>query len=449
MYWVNFLHIYQPPTQTKEILRKVTGESYRKIIDGLLKNPKAKLTLNINAVLTEMLMKHGYQDIVDDIKILLEKGQIELTASAKFHPLLPMLPKEEIVRQIRLNEETNSKYFGNAYKPQGFFPPEMGYSPFVGEIIAELGYKWVILDELSCTSLPLNPTKLYKNSRGLYFFFRERGPSFKILSAQLGTAESVIREFDNRIEKNEYMLTAMDGETFGHHRLGLEQLLLEIYQSPKLPTVKISELFTLFTEEILMEPRPSTWALMPKDIAKNIPFARWNNPENPIHQKQWELTNMAIKLVNNEDEERHKLLDTALHSDQYWWASAKPWWSLEMIEKGAFELLTAIRNFKSSTETDRQKAWNLYIEIITMGFDWQRTGKVADLSKKEDEEMKERMDEDRPYISHEEYQKMITTLNKQMLAAADQKEYIRADQFRKRIEELKADGPDDEIKINQ
>lgn len=449
MYWVNFLHIYQPPTQTEEILKKVARESYRKIIEGLLKNPQAKLTLNINAVLTEMLMQYGYQDVVNNIKILLERGQIELTASAKFHPLLPMLPKEEIVRQVRLNEETNSKYFGAAYKPQGFFPPEMGYSPYVGEIIAELGYKWIILDELSCTSLPLDPAKLYKNSRGLYFFFRERGPSFKILSAQLGTAESVIREFDNRIEKKEYMLTAMDGETFGHHRLGHEQLLLEIYKSPKLPTVKISDLFSLFSDEVLTEPRSSSWALMPKDIAKNIPFARWNNPENPIHQKQWELTNMAIKLVNGEDENKHQLLDIALHSDQYWWASAKPWWSLEMIEKGAFELLTAIKSFKKSTDTDKKKAWDLYIEIITMGFDWQRTGMVADLSKKEDEEMKERMDQDRPYISSEEFQKMIEVLTKQMLAAADQKEYIRADQFRKRIEELKSDAPNEEIKVNQ
>jgi len=455
MYWVNFLHIYQPPTQTEEILLKVANESYRKVVDGLLKNPNAKLTLNINAVLTEMLVKFGYADIIENIKKLLERGQIELTASAKFHPLLPMIPKEEVVRQIRLNNETNSKYFGSAYQPQGFFPPEMGYSPALGEIIADLGYKWVILDELSCPNLPLDPTKLYKNRRGLYFFFRERGPSFKILSAQIGTAESLVREFGDRLRRDEYMLTAMDGETFGHHRLGLEQLLLEIYQSPKLPTVRVSDLFSLFSDTLFLEPRPSTWALMPKDIALNLPFARWNNPDNPIHQKQWELTRMALKLVTGEDETRHQLLDIALHSDQYWWASAKPWWSLEMIERGAHELLTAIRGFKNSTAEDKQIAWDLYIDIITTGFEWQRTGMVANLSKREDEEMKERMSKDTPYISPEEYKKMIDALNTQMLAAAANQEYSRADQFRKRIEELTAENKniphvhDVDIKINQ
>lgn len=455
MYWANFLHIYQPPTQTKEILDKVTNESYRKIIEGLLQNPNAKLTLNINAVLTEMLMEYGHQDVVQNIRILLERGQIELTASAKFHPLLPKIPKEEVVRQIRLNDESNKKYYGDAYQPLGFFPPEMGYSPEVGEIVSELGYKWIILDELSCPDLPLNPTQIYSNSKGLHFFYRERGPSFKILSAQLGTAETLIREFGDRLPKNEYLLTAMDGETFGHHRLGLEQLLLEIYKSPQLPTVKISELLGMFPAQIVSEARPSTWALMPKDIAKNIPFSRWDNPENPIHQKQWELTNMAIDLVKGEAETEHQLLDIALHSDQYWWASAKPWWSLEMIERGAFELLSAIRGFKNTTEADKQRAWDLYIEIITLGFAWQRTGIVANLSKSEDEEIKERMDQGRSYITHEEYQKMIETLNKQMLAAASDQEYSRAEQFKKRIIELTADMEnqphehDDEITVNQ
>ena len=357
MYWANFLHIYQPPTQTREIIQKVTHESYRKIIDGLLQNPAAKLTLNINAVLTEMLMEYGYADVVKNVKRLLERGQIELTASAKFHPLLPKLPKEEIVRQIRLNDKSNSKYYGPAYRPLGFFPPEMGYSPELGEIIMDLGYKWVILDELACPALPLDHTKLYRNNQGLGFFFRERGPSFKILSAQLGTAQSLIREFAHRLNKNEYLLTAMDGETFGHHRPGLEQLLLEIYQSPQLPTLRISDLCTKFSGTIILEPRSSTWALMPKDISLNMPFARWDNPGNLIHRKQWELTNLAMKLVKPEDEARHQLLDRALHSDQYWWASAKPWWSMEMIERGAYELLTAIRGFQHSTAEDKQKAW--------------------------------------------------------------------------------------------
>ncbi len=438
MYWANFLHIYQPPTQSKEILDRVTHESYRKIVSGLLDNPNAKVTLNINGVLTEMLVLNGHQDVIDGLKTLLDRGQMELTASAKFHPLLPKMPDDVIIRQIQHNHETNQKYFGDLYKPKGFFPPEMAYNDHVGKVIKELGYKWIILDEMA-SSVPYQPNKTYKNSDGMYFFFRERGASFKILSAQLGTAESVIREFGDRIPNNEYLLTAMDGETFGHHRLGLEQLLLEMYQSKVVPTVTISELIDLFPNTIEVAPRSSTWALMTKDLIKNTPFSRWDDPENPVHQKQWQLTQLALDLSNNEQDNEKLLLDQALHSDQYWWASAKPWWSLEMIERGAFDLLTAIREFKHATDEDKNKAWNIYIEIITLGFNWQRSGKVADLSRAEDEEIKEMMATDQPWLSQKDYEDMIETLNKQMMAAANDQEYSRAEQLKKRIIELTAD----------
>ncbi|MEK9200686.1 MAG: polysaccharide deacetylase family protein [Patescibacteria group bacterium] len=238
MVWANFLHIYQPPTQTREMADRVTKESYEKIIAGVKANPTAKLTLNINAVLTEMLAKYGHTNLISDIKYLLERGQIELTASAKYHPLLPKITKDEIRRQINLNEETNRKYFGESYRPKGFFPPEMGYDAKVGEVVAEMGYKWIILDEMA------NPTQLsrdtiFQTESGLGVFFRERGMSFRILSAQLGTAAGVTSQLGEEVKKDEYLLTAMDGETFGHHRLGLEELLVEMYINSELPTVGI------------------------------------------------------------------------------------------------------------------------------------------------------------------------------------------------------------------
>ena len=43
MYWANFLHIYQPPTQTEEIVRKVTEECYKKLVSILKNAPGAKI----------------------------------------------------------------------------------------------------------------------------------------------------------------------------------------------------------------------------------------------------------------------------------------------------------------------------------------------------------------------------------------------------------------------
>lgn len=438
MYWANFLHIYQPPTQTKNILERVTNESYRRVLAELKKAPSAKLTLNIPACLTELLDKHGFDDVIKDIRELLERGQIELTGTAKFHPLLPRIPKSEVIRQIELDRETNRHYFGECYNPKGFFPPEAAYNREIAEIVAGMGFEWILAEELSHSGTfgDVKYDRTYEvEGLDLKIFFRERDASFKVLSGQLGTIKLFEDYLAPRLDKNLYMLTAMDGETFGHHRPGMEKLLFEIYKSSKVPTVTISELQKLFPKTETVKTTPSTWALMEKDIEKNSPFSRWDDPENEIHKLQWELTELAIKVGSKEGSPARHLLDRSLHSDQYWWASAKPWWSIEMIERGANELEDTILASDAS-EKEKQKAQELYYRIITMGFEWQRSGKVEEMARQEDEEVRERTDEGLPQLPVEEVDKMIGNIRKEMFEVAEKQEYERAAQLRDRIKEL-------------
>jgi len=39
-----------------------------------------------------------------------------------------------------------------------------------------------------------------------------------------------------------------------------------------------------------------------------------------------------------------KMMDSALASDHFWWASAKTLWSMEMIEDGAYRLLETLQS---------------------------------------------------------------------------------------------------------
>ena len=70
MLWLNFLHIYQPPTLEKELLVRITKEAYLNIVKTLKANPKYKLTLNITACLTEYLNQVGFTQLINDIKLL-------------------------------------------------------------------------------------------------------------------------------------------------------------------------------------------------------------------------------------------------------------------------------------------------------------------------------------------------------------------------------------------
>lgn len=456
MIWANFLHIYQPPTQKPYWVNRVTEESYRKIFHLLLENPTAKITMNINGVLLELLEKNGHKDVIEMIKKLISSNQLELTGSAKYHPLLPFLPEEEIIRQIKLNEETLYHYFGSKIKLKGFFPPEMGFSLDLAKIISKLGYKWIIVDELSFPR-DLGQQKcdrIYRISglKNFSIFFRERRISWIILSGQIGTGNLLIESLGERFKSNDYLLTAMDGETFGHHRPGLEMLLFEIYKSEKIQTVKISDLLDLFPKREEIQPVPSTWALMEKDLEKKKPFARWYDEENTIHQAQWELTRLAIetiKKVKKDDpgyEKARQSLDRALHSDQYWWASARPWWSIEMIEGGAKELYDSILSMPGVSEETIRKAEDLYHRIVFTAFDWQRSGIVDKISKAEDEEIRQRTDVGFPKLPKEEVEKMVKRLEEEMKLVASRQEYERAAQIRDRIKELRRYASDEPLR---
>ncbi len=454
MYWANFLHFYQPPTQKKYWIDRITDEAYRRILAELKRVPRAKVTLNISALLLEFWDKYGHHDVIEGFRELLKKGQIELTGSAKYHPLLPRLPRDEIVRQIELSNETLKNYFGDLYQPKGFFPPEMAYSRKVAEVVAELGFEWIIAEELSYAAEfnTVDYRKIYEVTgtlrRGgghdagegerLKIFFRQRDISYKILSGQLGTAKLFLRELGGRVNREEYLLTAMDGETFGHHRPGMEKLLFELYKTPRIKTVLISDLPNLFKEREVVETRPATWALMQKDLEMNVPFARWEDPGNTIHELQWKLTDLAIKTVRAAADPglARKMLDQALHSDQYWWACARPWWSLEMIERGAHELKEAIFAVPDVPDYVRQQAQDLYYQIVTTGFEWQRAGRVDELARKEDEAMRMIADRGIAGLPKNEIRQMIVTIRRELEQVVKNQEYERAAQLRDRIKEL-------------
>ncbi len=386
MKWGNFLHIYQPAEQQTDILKAIVEQSYRPIISHILENPHVKLTLNITGALLELLDKNGHQDIIHMLKAAGDAGKIEFTGSAKYHGFLPLLEEKDIVRQIKINNETNSFYLGNAYQPRGFFPPEMAYDSKLVPIVESLGFDWIILDEIAAKGEPgqVDYSKIYKikNSAKLKVFFRERRLSNLIMSAVVRSPETLREAMKEDLASSRYVVTAMDGETFGHHRPGLEQFLFKLFDAKDFEQVTISELLDSYHDIEEIEPVISTWASSKEDIERGVQFLSWRDPENRIHGWQWELFYLARSEVESMDsfhirypQVRH-LMDIATASDHFWWASAKPWWSVEMIEDGAYRLLETIRMVPDVAKEHLLRARDLYEKIISTAFTWQRTGRI-------------------------------------------------------------------------
>ncbi len=389
MNWSNFLHIYQPAEQQPDILEAVVIQSYRPILRELIKQKNVRLTMNVNGSLLELFDKHQYRDLIDMLRELLKEGRLELTGSAKYHAILPFLEENEIVRQIEINNETLHFYFDHGYRPDGFFPPEMAYDERLPKIIESMGFKWLILDEIakSGKTETVDYRKIYKiKNHNLLVFFRERRSSNLIMSALVRSGDSLKQALASDFGSGRYLLTAMDGETFGHHRPGLEKMLFEIFNSPQFNLVKISELPKYYKNQVEeVEPVQSTWASSEQDIERGVQFLSWKDPENEIHRWQWELVNLTLQSVYKLKQEDpifadiRSRMDVALASDHFWWASAKPWWSLEEIERGAYACFQIMKRIPDANPVSVDRARELYEQIVSTAFEWKRSGKIYEI----------------------------------------------------------------------
>lgn len=375
IFWAPLLHFYQPPTQLPDVLDRICDQCYRPLIRLFDDLPHARATLNVTGSLVEQLQHHHAIDVIDGLRRLAERGQVELTGTGMYHPILPLIPSSEARRQIALNQKTNRAAFGNAFHPIGFFPPELCFAENVVPTVLETGHRWILLSGVACPSdWPLNVIPTISTDEGeLTVFYRDDVLSNRIAFADLDAHGFVANlQALQGARSSIYVVTAMDAETFGHHLPGWDDHFLrrafslasarkddpspEPVPSTTVQTVTISELLDLFPRIATPMPRAASWSTTAEDLVAGNPFPLWRDPGNRVHQLQWQLTGLVIDLAHraevlsdNDTSRRFARIariqvDRALHSCQFWWASRRPMWDENMIHRGLLALQEALLN---------------------------------------------------------------------------------------------------------
>lgn len=356
IHWGLFLHFYQPPTQYHWVLEKISNECYRPLIGLFRRHHGARATVNVNGVLLEMLKYEGGADIVDGIQELVDRGQWEITGTAKYHAILPLLPASESARQIQLHAETVRKCVTRS-KLRGFFPPEMCYSSAILPALKDAGAEWAILSGTSVNGPWPQDFVPHHPETGLKFLFRDELVSNRISFDRI-PAEKFIADLEQTggaSKENRYVITAMDAETYGHHIAHWEKKFLgrcyelletKAYQS-KIKTATLSQIVQDYPSNTPMEPNPSSWSTGEDDRKAGVHFPLWKHPQNPLHEMQWRHIGLCLAQLDLAQSVQHlsdasktlvqnarRVMDAALHSCQFWWASRRPLDGLAMIYKG-------------------------------------------------------------------------------------------------------------------
>lgn len=291
-----------------------------------------------------------------------DSGQIELSTSPFYHPILPLLysnetaldanPKvvlpverfsapSEVDRQIALGREYFSGVF--AVEPKGMWPPEGAVSPQITEMISSHGFKWIATDEaILARSLGKNGLSydekfsVYRHG-GLNIFFRDQ-----YLSDQIGFVyskwkpEEAVHSFIERlrfyarvvdIQKKPVVTIVLDGENaWEFYEHGGYDFLAALYDALLEEPSVVTTTFSAYLDES-------------PDVRKleNLAAGSWIDADfrtwigDPVKNRAWDYLAstykihrdvkkaLGVKLADFECQQVRSCILRAEASDWFWW----------------------------------------------------------------------------------------------------------------------------------
>ena len=274
--------------------------------------------------------------VIPHFKRLRSAKIVELTTSAYFHPLLPLIfdlsvageslmpgrrfaHPEDGVKQISKGRDYFVDIFGEP--PQGFWPSEGGISRAVARAVAREGYRFALTDEnvlwKSLRSGP-DPARLCRPHRveGLSIFFRDSELS-NLLSFEYWRwpEQDAVSHFLAKIEdrrracpEDGICTVALDGENpwAGYRENGvpfLREFYSRLKNSPGLTPVFFGDYLDRARPQVEIDLAPGTWLGN---------FSKWVG--SPAKNAGWE------KLARIRGKCRAgNALFTAEGSDWFWW----------------------------------------------------------------------------------------------------------------------------------
>jgi len=182
MYHALGLHMHQPPGNLRLLIDENEWEA-RQIIRCYERVPRyarnfagtARIHVGFSGILLEQMRS---PDIIDryrkfvDIPAVLESYReaknIELIGMGYYHPIFPLIPREDWDDQLISGRQIMADTFGR--EPRGFWPPEMAFDMEMVPALAKAGYEYVVVDGVHVKATdektPLDTYRPYVARRG-------------------------------------------------------------------------------------------------------------------------------------------------------------------------------------------------------------------------------------------------------------------------------------------
>jgi alpha-amylase len=211
------LHNHQPVGTFGWVFGEVFEHAYRPMVEALERHRSVRLALHYTGALLEWL-RAEQPAFVERLRVLVERGQVELMGGGLYEPILASLPERDRLAQLRRMADTVEEQFGR--RPAGAWLAERVWEPDLPTSLVDAGYAWTILDDAHFRAAAIPEEALWgpyttdDQGRLLTVFGTEQGLRYRIPFREV---DEVIDHLRSHATEAGDRLGTMgdDGEKFG------------------------------------------------------------------------------------------------------------------------------------------------------------------------------------------------------------------------------------------
>jgi 4-alpha-glucanotransferase len=211
------VHNHQPVGNFGWVIEDVFDHAYQPMLDALERHARIRLGLHYTGPLLQWMVTNR-PAAVDQIRVLVSRGQIEIVGGGFYEPILITLPDRDRNGQlVRMADELEG-LFGR--RPRGAWLAERVWEPSLAKDLAAAGYEWTVLDDnhLRAASIKEDAmwTSFTTDDRGLRLtvFGTEQGLRYRIPFRPVEDVIGYLRDRATPDGRNVGMM-GDDGEKFG------------------------------------------------------------------------------------------------------------------------------------------------------------------------------------------------------------------------------------------
>jgi 4-alpha-glucanotransferase len=138
------LHNHQPVGNYGFVMEQVFNEAYAPMLRALSEHPGVRVAIHNSGPLFDWIVENR-PDYMRDLRALCDRGQVEMMTGGYYEPVLPMIPDDDKLGQIRKMTEFIGEKFGQ--EPHGLWLTERVWEPGLPAPLAVAGVRWTLVDD--------------------------------------------------------------------------------------------------------------------------------------------------------------------------------------------------------------------------------------------------------------------------------------------------------------